>query len=204
MATLNPSSAYPGYLVAATAAPAPVPKYGNDLDDIFHDVIQGVLGFVDGSLIRPRWQASPPNQPAFNVDWIAFGIQTTVGDWNPYQKHDPDANAGQGANIVERDEQLELLHSYYGPNAWSLQSRYQDGIMVEQNRALLQTNGIKLVELVKAYNVPALLKETWVQKVDQRVIFRRRIRREYPILNLIAANITLDNEHYLTEIVVTS
>lgn len=203
MAIPNPSSAFPGYLVPDTA-PAPVPLYGAALEDIFHDTIQGITGLVDGSLIRPRWQPDPPNQPDFGVDWVAFGIMERKGDWNPYQAHDPAANAGWGVNVFERDEELVVLHSFYGPNSAQIQSQYADGLFVDQNRDLLTTNGIKLMSVADAYNVPALLKEKWVKKVDQRVTFRRRIRREYPILHVVGADITLDNEKYLTQIVVTA
>lgn len=196
----NPSSAYAGYLPPAAA---PAPLYGDALEDLFHDVIQGILGMADGSLVRPRWQPEPPDQPAFSVDWVAFGIVSTVGDWNPYQGHDPDANEGYGCNVLERDEELVLLHSFYGPGGMALQSRYQDGVLVDQNRAALQANGIKLVGLAPALQVPALLKQRWVKRMDQRVTFRRRVRREYPVLNIASASGVLDNEQYLTQIVVT-
>jgi hypothetical protein len=189
---------------APDPAPAPVPLYGDALEDVFSTVIQGILGFADGSLIRPRWQPEPPNTPPFSTDWVAFGINSLRGDWNPYQSQlDAAAGGGQGANIFERDEELVLLHSFYGPNGMALLSRYQDGLLVDDNRALLTANGIKFVECGEAYHVPALLKEKWVKKVDLRVTFRRRIRRTYSIRYLLSAEINLDNEQYLTQITVT-
>lgn len=202
MAVPVPSSASGGYIVPQPP-PSLAPLYGDALEDVFHDVIKGVLGFTDGTLIRPRWQPNPPNQPDFGTDWVAFGIMERKGDWSPYQAHDPTGNGGDGSNIFERDEELTLLHSYYGPNSAQLQSLFQDGLLIEQNRAALTANGIKLIEFKDAFNVPALLKETWVKKVDQRIVFKRRIRREYAIVHLLSANVSIDNEQYITQIVVT-
>lgn len=183
--------------------PAPTPLYGDELEDVFHDTIAGILS-LDGSLVRPRWQANPPNQPDFDVDWVAFGIVNNKGDWNPYMGFDATADLGNGADVFERDEELILLHSYYGPNSMKLQSLFQDGLYLDDNRALLTAQGIKFISFVDAMQVPALMKETWVKKMDQRYIFRRRIRRQYPIRYLLSATATLDNEQYLTQITVTT
>lgn len=201
MAVPIPNSSTGGILVPGVA-PFPVPIYGDPLLDLFHDTIQGIIGFTDGSLVRPRWQPDPPNIPDFSVDWVAFGIVMTKKDWQPYQFHDPTANDGNGAQVFERDEELTILHSFYGPNSQQLQSQYEDGLQIDQNRGLLDINGIKLMSMQDAYQLPALLKEKWVKKVDQRVVFRRRIRRVYPTLTLLAANVDIINEQFTTHVVI--
>lgn len=195
-----PSSAVAGYL--SPVNPPAAPLYGDALDDIFHDTLQGILGIADGSLIRPRWQPDPPNQPAFNVDWVAFGITMVKGDWNVYQTHDSENPAGYGSNLLERDEVLHVLHSFYGPNSAALQSRYHDGLQVEQNRVLLQNNYIKVIDQLEVAVLPALLEERWVHRVDQRVIFRRRVYRKYSVLNLVGAQGTINNETYIQPFIV--
>lgn len=183
--------------------PAPAPLYGPALDAVFHDTIAGILG-LSGTLVRPRWQPNPPNQPHFSTDWVAFGIVSNKGDWNPYMGFDALAVPDIGASIFERDEELVLLHSYYGPNCMALQSRFQDGLYLDDNRALLSAQGIKFISFVDAQQVPALMKESWVKKMDQRYLFRRRIRRQYPLAYLLSATAGLDNEQYITQITVTT
>lgn len=186
-------------------APAPSPLYDDALEDVFQPVFVAVLGDAISApnLVRPNWQPEPPQQPAFSTPWMAFGIQVLKGDWSPYIGHDPAAADGFGADALERDEELVLTHSYYGPTSQALASRLQDGLMIEQNRQGLYEHGIVLIEFFDATNAPALIKEKWVKKVVQRVRFKRRIRREYAILTVAAANVSLRNEQYVTEIVVT-
>lgn len=185
-------SSTPGYLLPGAT---PAPLYGNALDDVFHGVLQGIVGLSDGSLVRPRWQPEPPNQPDFQTDWVAFGITITKTDVFPYMGHSP-----AGYDIFERDEVITMLNSFYGPNGQALAGQYNDGIQVEQNRDALTAVGIKLVECQEVTQLPALLKERWVKRFDCRTVFRRRIHRTYPILNVIAGTVVVDNEHQLTYI----
>lgn len=196
MATNNSSA--PGYLAPL---PFPAPLEGEALEDVFNGVISGITGIV-GSLVRPRWQPDPPNQPDFSVNWVAFGITTTSRDVFAFQRHDATLNA----NIFERDEVITILHSFYGPDSQALMDRFTDGIQVEQNRDELTQAGIKLVECQEVGQLPALLKEKWVRRQDCRVVFRRRVFRAYPILTAVAntnpanGGMTVDNEHYITHI----
>lgn len=195
MATIN-SSTVLGFLTPGAGPPAPV--YGSALEDAFHDTLQGVLGWTDGSLVRPRWQPQPPNQPSFPTDWASFGITTSTRDWNPYQYWDNTALA----YMFERDEELELLVSFYGNDASAIQAQFADGILVAQNLDALNAQAIKLRTMSDAYQVPALLKEVWVRKVDQRFFFRRRVRRVYPVQTLVGADVYINNEHFITHVVV--
>lgn len=188
-----------GFLIPEAAV---IPLYGDALEDVFSATTQGILGIADGSTIRPRWQQEPPDQPDFQSSWISFGVVSMQGDWNAYQYMDATLDGGLGATTFERDEELTLLYSFYGPNATATQNAHQDGLLIEQNRDLLNANGIKLVYLADSVNVPALLKGTWVKKVDQRAVFRRRIRRQFAIRYFLSANVILDNEKYITNIVV--
>lgn len=179
-------------------APLSEPVYGDALDDVFHDLLVGITGIAN-DLVRPRWQPEPPNQPDFSATWVAFGVTITQGDVFSYQAHDPSAG---GFNVVERDEVLTVLQSYYGPNGQAAAQRFNAGIQVEQNRDTLTAVGIKFVECQEINQLPALLKEKWVRRFDCRTIYRRRVRSTYPILDLVAdpTGITLDNEHYITTI----
>lgn len=200
MAVPTPNSSTGGYLTPTSAAP----PFDDALDDIFHDVLQGVLGMTDATLVRPRFQPEPPDEPEPGVDWVAFGITDSKKDWNPYQGFDPLAFDGLGAIVTQQDEEFTLSLSYFGPNARAAQSLFEDGIKLDQNREALEALGIKFMGHYDAYRLPALLKQLWVNRIDQKFTFRRRVVRQYAVLTIASASVKyLDNEHYLTEIDVT-
>lgn len=192
------TSATGGYLPPLT----PV-DYDNALDDIFHGCIQGITAIAP-TLVRPRWQPEPPNQPDFTVNWVAFGVMTLDADRFAYARHDPAGAAGLGTTDIERDERIKLLLSFYGPQASGYQARFAMGLQLSQNRDALSAAGIKLVEVQEAFTLPALFKEKWVKRVDSAVIFRRRVARSYAIQNVESSDVGLNNELYITPIEITN
>jgi hypothetical protein len=186
------SSAAAGFL-----APVSAPTYDVALEDTFHPAIVGITG-IPGNLVRPRWQPEPPQQPAFNVDWCAFGITVISADEHPYEVQ------GMDVLSMERDELINTLISFYGPNSSSNCARFRDGLSLSQNRDTLRAAGITVMEVGDATILPALLKETWVKRVDTRVIYRRRSIRTFPVLPLLSGELGLDNESYVTPIQVNN
>lgn len=184
-----------GYLVPA---PSGAPPYGDPLENILQGVVAGITG-IDPSLIRPRWQPEPPNMPSFSTNWVAFGIVRFKRDTFVYEQHEA---LGQGDSYVERDEQCFVLHSFYGPNCHEICMQYADGVMLAQNREVLITNNINLVEVQEPVNLPQLLKEKWVKRIDLTVVFRRRVHRTFPILNVQSAQITVGVESIQTSVTV--
>ncbi len=177
-------------------APASSPAYGDALDDVLQSVIVGLTG-IAGSLVRPRWQPEPPQQPAFTVNWVAFGLVRQVNDTFAYVGHNP---AGAGSDEVQEDELLYVLHSFYGPECHSLCARFRAGLMLAQNRDALTAANIALVEVQEATHLPALLKERWVKRIDVTAVYRRRTSRTYNVLTITSGQLGLDNEHYVTPI----
>lgn len=185
--------------VAGYLAPTASPDYDALLNLSFHDLLVGVTG-INGKLVRPRWTSEPINQPAFDVDWVAFGVTGGKVDTFAKVEHDP---TGDGSSSVKRDETLELLFSFYGPNASSLCARLKDGLELDQNRATLAAEGIAVIEMQEPLNVPALMQQKWVKRVDVRGRFRRRTERVYAILSVESAEIELNNDLYVTPINIT-
>lgn len=180
-----------GYL--APSLPGPI--YNEELEDVFHDMIVGITSLLP-AMVRPRVQPDPPNQPGFDTAWCAFGVSIMESDWTSYQRHDP---SGIGNNTQERDEVIHVLCSFYGPRYQELEAILRDGLQVEQNRAPLAVHKIKLVEVLAPVQLPALLKERWVRRIDARIVFRRRAIRSYQIRNLEGGpGSTLNNEQYVT------
>lgn len=180
-------------------SPTVSPTYGDALDDLLHDAINGITG-VANDLIRPRWQPEPPTQPPFTTDWVAFGIVRCPEDVFAYEAHDPSGNG----TILQRDEEPEVLISFYGPNSALLQKTFSSGISMAQNRDTLAAVGIKLIEVQEPYVLPSLLKEKWVRRVDITIRFRRRIGWTYNIQNLLqGGSVGLNNEQYTTPIIIS-
>lgn len=190
------SSSSAGFL-----APITSPVDDQALEDVLQATIVGITGLA-GQWVRPRWQPEPPNQPPLDQNWVAFGIIRRVYDSFMYKGHDPDGDSGNGVDLVECDESLQVLHSFYGPNSNSLCTRFRAGLDVDQNRDALRANGILLTEVQDAINLPALLKEKWVLRIDATVIYRRRHIHSFPIRNLVSGQAGIDNERYLTPIVI--
>jgi hypothetical protein len=181
------------------------PAYDQALEDIFQANVVGITA-TDPTLVRPRWQPEPPNQPSFTTDWVALGVSVVTQDWSHYQVHDPTAVTtppGYGADRVERDEQLELFLSFYGPNCLARMSQWREGIMLEPNRWALYQYGIKLIETRDPVFLPALLKEVNVKRVDLKATFARRVARIYAINSIADVTVTINNEKFLDIVIIT-
>lgn len=189
----GPDSSAAGFL-----RPLSSPIYDDPLDDYFHDFLVGLSG-IPGDLVRPRWQPEPPNQPAFTTNWLAFGFPRITEDAFAYQAQDPD-NPETG--VVQRDEILTMLMSFYGPQCGQLGKQVSASIQLQQNRAYLRTQNISVVEVEDQIKLPALLKEKWVPRVDINVRFRRRAGWVFAVRTVESVQAGLDNEIYITPIIV--
>lgn len=194
------TSATGGYLAPA-ASPAPLED--DALDDFLQELVAGVTG-MPGESVFPRWQPDVPNLPGFPEDWCGMGIVRQTADTFAVMQHfcenelDP---PGNGFDQLQRQERIDLLCSFYGPNCRGNASRLRDGLQVRQNLEQLQLAGMGLVETGDIVMLPTLVKERWQKRVDLPVVIVRQIRRQYGALNLLKVNkIVVHNEIYDTEI----
>jgi hypothetical protein len=184
------TSATGGYVIPGVL---PDPLEDDALDDFMGDVVGAITGLDRNTLVRPRWQAEPPNLPAFGTNWVAVGVPERTRDTYPVIQHDPAAAAGEGADILIRHEQLKLLCSFYGPNCQANAGFLADGLMIAQNREAMGLAGFALREVGEPTKAPDMIKNKWTPRCDLAVWISREIRREYPILNLISAQATLNS-----------
>jgi hypothetical protein len=183
---------------ANSAGPlAPLSSVG-DYDAAYVAFLQAfVVGLtaLDPTLVRPRWQLSPPLQPDFSVDWASIGLLSeTLSAQRADIHHDPDGavNApGDGTDIVERTMRDRIMMSFYGPNAWATAGFFVDGLAIEQNRWALQGASIALREIGPRLGVPELVNDQWLPRVDLTITFDRVVQRTYPVMNLLSAHGTL-------------
>lgn len=185
--------------VAGFLAPVAADPYDDALADVLQAAVVGICG-IQGDLVRPRWQPTPPIQPPFDTNWCAFGVTLAKVDAFAFDNHQPAGNAGLGQSIIERDELLSVLHSFYGPNSSGIAERFRDGFEIAQNRDTLAANSLAVVEVGEAISLPALLMEKWVRRVDVTVTYRRRTKRTYNVQTITEGQLGLNNELYLTPI----
>lgn len=195
-----------GYLLP-TPPPAPTPTDDAAFDDFLQAVVVGITG-LPGNLVWPRWQITPPNLPGISTNWASIGVMDSEEDGFPYEAHDPilatlpipplpspaPTPPPNGYDITIEHEVMEVLCSFYGPAARSNAKLVRSGLYVAQNREALQLAGIGLVDIGRITAVPALTNDQWYYRVDMPFRLRREIVRNYPILDLASALITLKSD----------
>lgn len=192
----NNTSNQAGYLTAV----APAPLEGVALQNFLQEVMVGITG-IDGTLIRPRWQAEPPDIPAAGTVWCSFGITSRIKDTFAYTKHAP-GNADVGTDVLQRQEELHIMASFYDLGSQGQADLYAellaDGFQIAQNREVLQSQGFAFVSSGELTPMPVLLKERWQYRVDVELVIRRQIDRTYNVLNLESAQIQIDTDVGIT------
>ncbi len=180
------TSATGGYL-SPNATPAPL--NGGPLVDFLQEILSALTG-MDGTLVRPRWQAEPPVIPPAATSWAAIGVTTQKSDTFPYLGLDSDANYQ-----LRRHQELMLMCSFYdlgdSGDADLYANLARDNFVVPQNREALAAGGFALVEVGDIVNAPTLLNNRWQNRLDLSLRFRRQIRREYPVLTLLGVSGTV-------------
>lgn len=175
------TSASGGYLTPTTN-----PDADDALDDIIQAAVVGITG-LPGNMVRPRFQQTPPRQPTIGTDWCAVGVMDTEPDAGPVLEHDPD---GSGSDQYARHETLNVLASFYGPNAQRNARLLQDGLAIPQNNEQLLVNLLQFVNSGTIRRVAALVNEQWVSGFDLPFTFHRKTERTYQVLNVLEADVT--------------
>lgn len=162
------------------------------LDNIIQSVVVGITA-LPGSMVRPRWQPNPPKEPEINADWCAIGIISEIPESNQaIIRHHPDGN---GYDEQQQHVMLDIMASFYGPNARGNASLLRDGLMIPQNREAMFHQGIALVGQPGTLTMaPDLVNTTWRKRVDIIFRFRRVITRTWPIENLLEASGVIKEE----------
>jgi len=183
--------------------PVPLPNYGyvspsltnGELNDLLlrrllNLLVSGIVTEIKPENVRPRWQPDPANQPGFDIDWAAIGVLRKTRDAMTAEIHISDTQSQ-----VYRSQILEILASFYGPNAEANSEVFAMGLGLAQNREQIFLNGFGLIDVNESVNVPFLVKGTrWLSGWD--VGFRMRRQQIYtfdvPSLAKAVGTITTD------------
>jgi hypothetical protein len=171
-----------GYLTPTAGAAV----YDDALDDLLQTVFVGLTG-LPGANVRPRYQAKPPKQRAGTVDWCAVGVMVLDKDAAPAI-----ASQDDGSATLQRHEDIHVLASFYGPNAGALASQAADGLALVQNNEVLMSQLMTYVNNDTIRQVPELVGEQWIRRMDLPVHFRRQVKRAYAVQSLASADSILN------------
>ncbi len=186
-----PDSSVTGFLQPMSTPDGQVPP-GQPLENYLQQFVAGIAG-MDGTMVRPRWQPEPANLPDWGVDWCAVGVmrRTPIGVYAWVQHFCDNEFNGPGHSEAQRHEELEVLATFYGPNCDAYCTNLQNGLMIWQNWSALRLVGLAFVEAQTPAHAPELIRERWWDRYDLTLIFRRIVRRNYPVLNILSADVLL-------------
>jgi hypothetical protein len=162
-------------------SPQPQFPLGLSLRQFIQTVLVGISN-VPGPLVRPRWQPEPPKQPDINVNWIAFGIDSATPDAGAYISSTP-----ENQTATQRNETLQIGISTYGPDALDTYGLIRDGFQIEANRYALFNANMGFVEITAARQVPDLVNQRWIDRVESTIVLRRAIQRTYGVTTIVSA-----------------
>lgn len=153
----------------------------------------GITGYP-ANRVFPRWQLNPPNQPGATVDWGAIGTLRRSRDvFAANVTLNAITNDDKLGRISIRNEIIECLATFYGPNAESFSEQFAMGLTVPENiRTLFPSIG--LVSVDESAVVPDLIKNQWVMRIDVPFRLRRQQVYTYAVPYLNAAAIDIETE----------
>lgn len=173
-------SATGGYLSPSSTPPLS----DEDLVDHLQSVVVGITG-LPGNMVRPRWQETPPAHPKVSEDWCALGIIRVDAEQYGGLVHNPQ---GAGTSTLYRNQQIEILASFYGPNRFGFAGLLSDGLLIPQNWEASKSAGIAFLEAWSVVGTAELVNSNWVRRADLRWLVSRRTARTYPIRNVLSAH----------------
>ena len=175
------NSATGGYLLPLQASP---PLEDAELEAVFQGYIAGVSG-LPSNLVRTRWPAAGAEPPAPDQTWCLMDIRSQAADAAPAVTHDP---AGEGTDSLVRHESIEVLCSMIGPRARARAAARRLGRAAEPRSPAGAGHGGDRRGAHPGRHEQ--VNQQWIRQYDISLRFARRVKRVYPVLNLLSAPVT--------------
>lgn len=180
---MDNTSATGGYISPISTAPAA----DDTLEDQIQAAIVGISGLI-GKMVRPAWQPNPPAKEDLNINWCSYRIVASDAHWLPSIVHHPE---DEGTDEATRQEEIEVLASFYGPNAYGFATRMRDGLSIPQNQEALRSQGFGFLECSRIWAAPDFVNNQWVRRQDLRFKLTHAVSRTYAVRNLLSAEGTI-------------
>jgi len=158
------------------------PLSDTQLEDALVAAVVGICGLPPG-MVRPRWQPTPPKQPAPSVNWAAVGITERTGIDYPVIHH-----FDGGPDRLTRWSNVTVLASVYGPGCQGLAEQLRDGFYIAQNLEQLSLISVKLTEIGTITAVPDMFNMQWINRCDVVMRFNQAVDRDYAVLDLASSS----------------
>jgi hypothetical protein len=181
----------------------PLPFDDAALDAVFQTLTAQITG-LDGSLVRPRWQAGDPTragspkQPEPSVNWCAIGVTNVKQSDGPWLVYDKPTNT----ELYWDHEEITLLASFYGPNCQSYLRLLRAGLNVPQNTEYLLPYMIRYVGCGPVRTAPELVNQQWIKRQDISLEFRRKVIMTYGIENILISEIHLIDDTVVDDVII--
>lgn len=176
----------------------------SQLADFLQALVVGVTG-LPAVNVRPRWQSEPPTWPTYGTNWAAIAVVHRRPDKFAHVTHR--VTAGQqtqdGFDEVYRQEILEILCSFYGPNSETNAELLSMGLQVYQNLEQIELSGLGLIEVDDMLSLGELIHERYTYRVDLGFKLRRAQIYQYPVLNVLNAQATVNTDQGLPSLPLT-
>lgn len=181
------------YILPSSTTPFPG---GLTLTQFIQSILVGVTGLT-ATLVRPKWQLSPPKNPDVDVNWLAFAVFLGTPNANASLEMDED-----GVMHSQRHQDVKIGCSFYGPDAIDYANIVTDGLQIPNNLEAMTLAGMGYASTGAMISIPDLMNERWVNRIEMEVILRREIKRVYPIVSFVEAEGTihsvLNGQDYIT------
>lgn len=178
----------------------PVPLAASKVVDLLTGLVSDVT-LIPRTLVRPRWQPIPPQQPPPKTDWCGVGILRRLGQGYTHQSIAFLPGTTTEALLLRRWEALEALASFYGPRSEDLAEQFRDSVFVVQNLAALYQFGIKLTWVDEVLAVPDLTNHQWIDHNDVRFELAREVDRYFPLKSVLkGVGSVIDDDGYLVNL----
>ena len=154
----------------------PLPPEDLNLEQIFHDLFQGLTG-IDTNLIFPEWQPFPPDFQEQNTNWIAFGTSRIRNDARPLIKHFDD-----GTNVGDNVHRHQLIHVHvmcYGPAGMQTAETIQRGLFIQANSDWLKQYNMGLVRVTDIIAAPEKKNQQWFRRYDFTLQVNRHVVEQF-------------------------
>ena len=105
----------------------------------------------------------------------------------------------EGHDILIRQEEVDVMVSFYGPSSGTYVLQLREGLQIKQNVEVLFDNGLALVETSDIASTAEYVNQRWMGRYDITLTIRRLIQLIYGIQNVLSSQGVVTTGQYQTQ-----